>query len=136
MIDPGPLFMASGPFNPRGASECVPIPKNTLVVQHEHFQGHDMGLRVLVRPDEFDTLSLPIKEEVNENEHIVLLATSSLKSSYAGISDYRFHEANRKHDISREDWNKAVASLQDKGLLNKAKAITTKGRNIVEGEYF
>ena len=75
--------------------------------------------------------SLTEEIPLTNDEMIVLIATRSLKSSYAGIPDYRFREANRQRGITLEQWNVAVAALQQKGLLNKAKAITIKGKNIV-----
>lgn len=75
------------------------------------------------------TPSLEHKEELSKNEMIVLIATRSYKSSYAGISNYRFHQASGR--ITLENWESTKKSLIDNGYLNKAGAITIKGKNAV-----
>jgi hypothetical protein len=62
-------------------------------------------------------------------EKIVLVATSSLKSSYGGIPNFRFTQAKSETGITQADWDLAKESLTKKGFLNKAGAITTSGKN-------
>jgi hypothetical protein len=69
--------------------------------------------------------------DLSEAERTVLAATRELKSSYGGISNYRFHEANQRTGIQLDVWNDAKTSLISRGLLNKAGAITANGRNAV-----
>ena len=69
--------------------------------------------------------------ELSEDERIVLIATRSLKSSYGGVPNYRYHEARRARGITLDRWNAAKASLIEKKLLTKAGAITPEGRNAV-----
>lgn len=75
------------------------------------------------------TPMLPAPVTLTDDEKIVLAATRSYKSSYAGISNYRFSEANRTSGITIERWNTAKESLINKKFLNKAGAITTEGMN-------
>lgn len=72
-------------------------------------------------------LAAPV--ELTGGERTVLSYTAKLKPSYAGISNYRFHEANRDTGIQPAEWEASKASLIAKGLLNKAGAITDNGRN-------
>ena len=55
--------------------------------------------------------------------------TSSLKSSYGGVSNLRFVEANRTMGITQERWDAAVTSLMASKHLRRNKSITPKGRN-------
>lgn len=70
-------------------------------------------------------------DSLSNNEKIVLFATRNLKSSYAGIKNYRFNEANTYTGITLKQWNESVDSLIDKGLLRKNKSITPAGKNAV-----
>jgi len=128
LLDPG-LTFSSGPFNPKSAFQPQQIPKNSIIVTHTYFQGKDLGIEILIRPDEYDTFQLKPSGEITPEEKIVLKYTSSLKSSYGGIKEYRFYEASRKEGITREKWYSAIDTCISKGLLTKGKAITVKGRN-------
>ena len=75
---------------------------------------------------------LPSKQEITEDEKIVLHYTKSLKSTYAGIKNYRFYEANREKGITLERWDRAKNNLISRELLNKRGAITDEGRNAYE----
>jgi hypothetical protein len=91
-----------------------------------------MGITFHIHPGNMPKFLTKDKhEELTNNEKIVLYFTRSLKSSYAGISNYRFHEAHRQHNISLEDWNAAKESLIQKGLLAKNSSITVKGKNAI-----
>lgn len=105
------------------------LPYNMVIVQHTISCGKDLGITIYCREDNIKQYLLPLTCEITKNEEIVLIATQSLKSSYAGISNYRFHEAHSVTGISEIDYNTAKVSLQSKGMLNKAGAITDKGRN-------
>lgn len=74
---------------------------------------------------------LPAPVELSTGERTVLTYTAKLKSSYAGIKNYRFHEAHRDTGITIESWDLGKASCIDRGLLNKAGAITESGRNAI-----
>ena len=104
------------------------LPAGVVLVKHSIFCGKDMGITIYANSEQITPL-LPPKQEVSENEQVVLKFTRSYKSSYAGIKNYRFHEAHRETGISAEDWEQAKKTLIEKKLLNKAGAITPAGRN-------
>jgi hypothetical protein len=117
---------------------AVPVPENGLakytmrqgyaVVEHTIFMGQDAGITIFLHPENA-TAHLPPVASITRNEKIVLVATRSLKSSYAGQSNYRFSEANRMTGITASEYEAAKTSLVAAGFLNKAGAITPKGRN-------
>ena len=64
---------------------------------------------------------------------VVLHYVASRKSSYGGISNYRFHAYKEDGGkMSQEEWDAAKAEGYRLGLLNKAGAITPAGRNLRE----
>ncbi|TXI90550.1 MAG: hypothetical protein E6Q36_01305 [Chryseobacterium sp.] len=71
--------------------------------------------------------------ELTYAEKVVLVATRSLKASYNGIPNLRFHE-NRGR-VTLQEWETAKASLIEKKFLNKAGAITVAGRNACPQDY-
>lgn len=113
--------------NPRGF-KVGRLPLNLALVRHS--KGHYESTCVYVSPENISKY-LPAPAELSREEKIVLAATSGLKSSYAGIKDYRFHEANQMTGIPRSLWDSTKAELIGKGLLNKAGAITDAGRNAI-----
>ncbi len=111
-------------------SVTVPIPPGVVIVEWSRRANRE-SLRVYARPGDFAPKALPAGEgAMSLDEKIVLKYTSGLKSSYAGIKDYRFHSAHEEMGISRERWDAAKASCISKGWLNKAGAITTAGKNV------
>lgn len=76
-------------------------------------------------------LALPCHVELTVDEKIVLSATRSLKSSYNGLSNYRFHEASQTTGITQARWGAALGSLKARKLLNAAGAITDEGKNAI-----
>lgn len=100
-----------------------------VLVEHLSYPRHWWALHV--HPSCLNKLMLPPKMEITWAEHVVLVATRSLKSSYAGISNYRLHEARSMTGITTQEWNDAVATLKSRKLLNAAGAITTAGKNTV-----
>jgi hypothetical protein len=111
--------------------DAVPMQPGFAIVEHSIFCGKDMGLTIHIHPDNATPL-LPAPNELSADESTCLKYTCGRKSSYAGIPDYRFHEAHQRTGITRNAWLAAKASLIAKGLLNKAGAITPAGRNAVE----
>jgi len=75
---------------------------------------------------------LPQKPALTWAQSVVLAATRGLKSSYAGIPNYRRHAAQREVGITIEEWETAKAECISKGFLNRAGAITDDGRNVIE----
>lgn len=112
-----------------GAQE-TPIPEGVVAVQHVRFRGEDLGIRFVAPPGAARFFPAPASD-VTEDELIVLDATRSYKSSYGGRTDNRYSEANHYTGITLSRWNAAVGSLMERGLLNKARAITTAGKNAV-----
>jgi len=105
------------------------IEPNIAVI--ENYQGRYNHVTLYLHPDnQFDLL--PEKtEDLTLNEKIVLYATRSLKSSYAGIKNLRYHESHKETGITLDEYNQAKESLIKKKLLNKAGAITVSGRNAI-----
>jgi hypothetical protein len=99
-------------------------------VEHSIFCGKDMGLTIHIHPANANRL-LPAPVELTWAERTVLLATMSWKSSYAGVSNYRFVEAQRTCGITLPEWENAKQSLIARKLLNKAGAVTVDGRNAI-----
>lgn len=122
---PPPQF--GGP-DPNGNIEMKP---DFAIVEHVIFCGRDLGCRIYVHPTDAPKL-IPPAVSITAEERVVLEYTRSLKSTYAGISNYRFHEAHEAGKIdSLTAWEIAKASCINKGLFNKAGAITTIGRNAI-----
>ena len=122
------------PDDPTGGARPgrLQLPPGFVVIEHVRFQGKDLGLRIFVNPLGLDPRLLPAgSEALDDDEVVVLQATRSYKSSYAGQSNYRYHEARRQVGITLDRWNAAVDRLKARKLLNKAGAITVDGRNAV-----
>jgi hypothetical protein len=119
------------PMNQRTKPQLL-VPPNTILVEHRIFAGKDMGLTFYVHPDTAFTPQTAIGPGLTREEKIVLVATRSLKPSYAGISDYRFHQARQVTGINRQQWEQTKQQLIQKKLLNRAGAITNQGRNALE----
>jgi hypothetical protein len=89
-----------------------------------------MGITIHVHPENAPKL-LP-DTSVTRNEKIVLSATRSYKNTYAGRTGIRFEKAQKETGITLEQWEEASKTLIEKGMLNKARAITNDGRNIIQ----
>ena len=110
------------------------LPDRVLLVQHTIFCGKDLGITIYANKTDLQPM-LPNNVSVSSNESIVLEYTASLKSSYAGIKNYRYHKAHRQTKINLEQWESAKNQLIIKKLLNKAGAITPAGRNARNSQY-
>lgn len=108
--------------------ELTALPTGAAIVQYH--AGPNQFACVYVNADNLSGF-LPAPVELGRQQRIVLCATRSLKSSYAGIKDYRFHEAASETGITREQWDAGKAACIAAGLLNKAGAITDSGRNAI-----
>jgi len=106
------------------------LPFRILLVKHSILRGKDAGITVYANKEDLAPL-LPEATQTSEDEQIVLRFTSRLKSSYNGIKNYRLHLAKRDTGITEERWEVAKASLIASKCLNKAGAITPKGRNAI-----
>lgn len=125
-----PPATTTNPMN-KVAHTTFDIPPGCFVIEHYISGGKDFGITFIVRPDELDTKMLPAAAHLNEDERIVLAYTAGLKSSYSGISNYRFYNANRDTGITQERWDAAKQTCIERKLLNKQGAITPDGRNAI-----
>lgn len=103
------------------------IPPGTAMLELR--TGQYTYLTIYIHPDNAPKYLPANTDELTNDEKIVLYYTSSLKSSYAGIKNYRLHEAHNRTGIEAEQWNAAKARLIEKKLLNRSGAITPEGRN-------
>lgn len=121
------------------AHRTIAIPPGFAFVRHSISCGQDSGLTFYVHPSDAATLLPAPAAELNAHERIVLIATRSFKSSYAGKDRYQMaadevrwdSEAKRAAFPTRPEWENAKAALIARGLLNKAGAITVAGKNAV-----
>ncbi len=113
------------------AKDGVVVPFGYAIVEHSIFCGKDHGITIHIHPTSMPQNLIPEKVELSRDEEIVLIYTRSLKNTYAGVSNWRFHEAKREIGITRERWEAAKALLISKKLLNRAGAITASGENAV-----
>jgi hypothetical protein len=111
--------------NPR---ELKVLPKRIILLRHAIFCGKDIGITIYANDTDICKY-LPAKEQLTREQLIVLVATQSLKSTYGGIKNYRFHSANRETGITLKDWDTTKAELIQTGHLNVRGAITAKGKN-------
>jgi hypothetical protein len=109
-------------------AEAVKLPAGVVCVER-HYYGNSESITIHCPAESVNGLALPAPVQVSRDEEIVLTATRSLKSSYAGIPNYRFHEARRDTGITLEQWETAKAGLISRGLLDKRGALTIAGRN-------
>lgn len=121
------------PWSPGRGDHTVELLPGIVVVEHSIFCGKDMGLTFYVHPENATKLLPAPAAELTRLERVVLEATRSYKSSYAGMD--RFQMAHRdyagKFAFTRSEWDMAKAHLVELGMLNKAGAITNKGRNAI-----
>lgn len=120
-------------FEPNNPSKLDKLPRGMLLVKHNYFRGKDMGITVYVNKEDISDMMLTEPSNITPDDRIVLGYTSGYKSSYAGIKNYRFHEAHRSTGITEEQWNTAKAFLIVSKHLMKNGAITPKGRNALVG---
>lgn len=119
---------------PIRGGESVPLPDGFACVVHSIFCGKDHGLTIIVNPATMNPALLPPATELTVDERIVLVATCHLKSSYGGIKNFRFVEATKDTGITLDRWESAKAACVERGLLNKAGAVTVEGRNAAGNE--
>jgi hypothetical protein len=124
---------AAAPWDDRRVERVIPLRGGIAVIEHSMFCGKDMGLTIYVHPENAAALLPAPTAVLSELEAVVLEATASLKSSYAGKDRREMTNDNRRYSgkplIGRYEWEVAKQSLIGRGYLNKAGAITTAGRN-------
>jgi len=113
----------------------VELKDGYAVVEHSYFQGKDMGLTIYINPNNAAAL-LPAPVELTEDQRFVLQATREFKASYNGQDRFQMANDRRRWSklplVTRESWEAAKAELIAEGFLNKAGAITTKGKNAAQ----
>lgn len=110
----------------------VPLPPGVVAVEDSHF-GTYRDVTIYANAATIAPMLPAGDSAVSEDCSLVLIATASLKNTYGGETDIRFRRANERRGITRERWNAAQAECIQAGYLNRAGAITPKGRNMIEG---
>lgn len=114
-----------------GADRVSLVP-GMVCVEHTYFCGKDIGITIHVHPDNAPKF-IEDKPKITIEEKIVLYYTRSYKNTYGGQTNLRYREAVRNTSIPLGKWVEAIATLQEKGFLNKAAVITNEGRNAIGG---
>jgi hypothetical protein len=122
-----PMFEAGKP------GKLDKLPERVLLVAHSIFCGKDMGITIYANASDLAPMLPKNEAELTFDEKVVLTFTRCFKSSYAGIPNYRAHEASRVHGMTLKTWEITKQALIEKGLLNKAGAITANGKNAIDG---
>lgn len=84
---------------------------------------------VYVRPENLAPLLPTPKDELSEDEVVVLVCTASLKAFARRENAARCWGVRLPNDTTSRRWDEAVASLRRKGLVDSRGAITMEGRN-------
>ena len=105
----------------------VPLEGNVVCVAHSIFCGKDMGITIYTANP---APLLPLDQQLTDVQINVLYAHRSLKSSYAGIKDYRANDLRKSKGYTMAEITAAREALHSKGYL-KRNGITNEGRNLV-----
>ncbi len=120
------------PWARERGERTIELNPSIVVVEHSIFCGKDMGLTFYVHPQAATKLLPPPATELSATEKLVL-ESRGYKSSYMGKDRYQMMLANARYSNApfptRQEWTAAEQSLIGQGYLNKAGAITVKGRN-------
>lgn len=103
------------------------LPTGFALIERSYFMGKQ-SVTIWITKENAAPLLGPT-EDLTNDEKKVLVATRSLKSSYAGQSNYRQKESG----LDPETWERTKQELIGKGLLNRSGAITVAGKNAVSG---
>jgi len=127
------------PWGHGRAERVFNLSPGIAVVQSSIFCGKDMGLTFHVHPDNAALLLPAPVADLTPHQRLVLIATRSLKASYNGQDRYTMargeHHCTQLLKVNgclyptRGEWDAAKAVLMQRGLLNRAGAITPAGRN-------
>lgn len=141
---PAPVHQGLHPDDKARRDTPIKLEPGIAVVRHTIFCGKDHGLTFYVHPADAAQLLPAPSAELTPHESIVLKATTTYKASYGGLSRYQLAKRDATGYANHvkvpdgatfptpQEWETAKASLIAKGLLNKAGAITTAGRNAVQ----
>jgi hypothetical protein len=93
------------------------------VVKHTMFCGKDMGLTLYTHPDNAPgVLPAPMDSELSDAAKVVLWTAKCYKAAYR-------REYANLNGVNARAFETAIAELCAAGMVNKAGAITVKGRN-------
>lgn len=120
---------APAPFGKDYDGAVIELKPGIALVEHSIFCGRDTGLTFYIHPDNAGKF-LPRPVELTEAEQCLLLATKSLKSSYAGRKPRL--DMMYRNGFTDADADSAKQSLAAKGLLAASGAITTAGKNAAQ----
>jgi len=110
------------------------LPDRVVIVKHTIFCGKDLGITIIANKENMAPM-LPKKQDLSEDEIIVLRYTERYKNTYGGQTNIRYMEARRDTQITPERWESAKQAMIDKKLLRKNGSITPAGRNAVPSKY-
>ena len=127
--------MAS-PWDSSRRDQRVDLRDGLAIVKHVYFCGKDLGLTIYVNPTNAAAL-LPAPVDLSPLARVVLKYTKERKASYNGRDRFDMMIDDLRYNLvpgidaapTREQWNQEKAALIAGGFLNKAGAITTKGKN-------
>lgn len=112
----------SAPWDNTRSDRTIALRSGFAIVKSTMFCGKDLGLTFFVHPSDAVQLLPASDDEITPTERKVLAIIGGLKSGYR--ADYY-----RRAGIKDAELEAIKASLINRGYLNKAGAITTKGRN-------
>jgi hypothetical protein len=131
----------ASPFNGARQEREIPLKPGYAMVRHTTFQGRDLGLTFYIHPANAATLLPAPQEALAPVQKLILKYTKERKASYNGRDRYDMAADDMRYGGSairalgvetmptRDEWNAAKESLISGGYLNKAGAITVKGKN-------
>lgn len=108
------------------------LPENIVCVKHTIFCGKDLGITILAHPNNMNKLigdGAINGLDLNRVELVVLSSTSH-KSSYSGVRHYRKYISVKYGGITQKEYEDGKTKLQEKGILDKRGALTILGKNI------
>lgn len=124
------IFIPTAPYQaPSPHNNTHDMNPGVAIVQYN--EGNTESVTIYVHPSNLNQQLIPATPDITNDQRIVLSYTKGLKSSYAGIKNYRLSEAMRETDITPERWELAKAECIQAGYLNKAGAITITGKNAI-----
>ena len=117
----------TAPWNNPVEGKPVQIPTGHVLVEHSIFCGKDAGLTIYVHPQDMPRYLPTAGADTLTPEEVIVL-----KCIRTYISSYRRQEAQRE-GITAAQYETAVSSLKEKGLLSKSGGLTLAGKNTAQG---
>lgn len=119
----------SAPWDANRTERKIELKPGFAIVAHRMFRGTDLGLTFYVHPvDVAALIPTDIAADLTETEKTVLAIVRSRKAAYR-------NDEYRRKGIDAAEAEAIKARLIRDGYLNKAGAITVKGRNACDGIY-